>query len=160
MQEWPVLVRGNVRRREEEERVLAKQPTSIVLTLVNVSSPSAKIMYDTEAYKWKFDYSFFIYPSNFWVEIIFDSSNRTKKPEKCRSWWSRNRLEADGSRAVLVIIHRSVNLMLTNGIVVLSLDLMFVYTFTIQRTHTSNWPSMVQVPGLFTNGNRARQCML
>lgn len=46
-----MLVQGNVRRREEEERVLAKQPTSIVLTLVNVSSPSAKIMYDTEAYK-------------------------------------------------------------------------------------------------------------
>lgn len=37
--------------RGEEERVLAKQPTSIVLTLVNVTSPSAKIRYDTEAYK-------------------------------------------------------------------------------------------------------------
>lgn len=51
MKEWPVLVRGNVRGREEEKRVLAKQQTSIVLTLVNVTSPSAKIMYDTEAYK-------------------------------------------------------------------------------------------------------------
>ena len=60
MKEWPVLDRGNVRGREEEERVLAKQQTSIVLTLVNVTSPSAKIMYDTEAYKWKFNYSLFI----------------------------------------------------------------------------------------------------
>ena len=37
----------------------------------------------------------FIYPSSSWLEIIFDSSNRTKKPGKCRSWWSRDRLEAE-----------------------------------------------------------------
>ncbi|XP_020603850.1 uncharacterized protein LOC110042820 isoform X3 [Orbicella faveolata] len=43
MKEHTVLVQGNVHGREEEERVLAKQPTSIVLTVVNVSSPSAKI---------------------------------------------------------------------------------------------------------------------
>ena len=35
-----------MRGREEEERVGAKQSTSVVLTLVNVSSPSAKIGYD------------------------------------------------------------------------------------------------------------------
>ena len=51
MKVCPFLVQSNVLRREEEEHVHAKQPTSIVLTLVNVTSPSAKIMYDTEAYK-------------------------------------------------------------------------------------------------------------
>ena len=35
-----------MRGREEEERVRAKQSTSVVLTLVDVSSPSAKIRYD------------------------------------------------------------------------------------------------------------------
>ena len=56
MKVCPFLVQSNVLRREEEEHVHAKQPNSIVLTLVNVTSPSAKVMYDTEAYKWKFDY--------------------------------------------------------------------------------------------------------
>jgi len=46
MKEHTVLVQGNVHGREEEERVLAKQPTSIVLTVVSVSSPSAKIRYE------------------------------------------------------------------------------------------------------------------
>ena len=35
-----------MRGRQEEERVRAKQSTSVVLTLVNESSPSAKIRYD------------------------------------------------------------------------------------------------------------------
>ena len=43
MKESTAFVQGNVHGREEEERVRVKQPTSIVLTLVNVSSPSAKI---------------------------------------------------------------------------------------------------------------------
>ena len=46
-----VLFQGNVCRREEEQHVHAKQPTSIVLTLVNVTSPSEKIMHDMEAFK-------------------------------------------------------------------------------------------------------------
>ena len=36
--------------REEEECACVKQPTSIVLTLVNLSSPSAKIRYKTTVY--------------------------------------------------------------------------------------------------------------
>ena len=47
MEESTAFAQGNVYGREEEERVRAKQPTSIVLTLVNVSSPSAKIRYET-----------------------------------------------------------------------------------------------------------------
>ena len=43
MKESTAFVQGNVHGREEEERVRVKQPTSIVLTLLNVSSPSAKI---------------------------------------------------------------------------------------------------------------------
>ena len=50
MKESTAFVQGNVHEREEEERVRVKQPTSIVLTLVNVSSPSAKIRYKTTVY--------------------------------------------------------------------------------------------------------------
>ena len=65
MKVCPVL-QGSVCRREEEEFVHVKQPTLIVQTLVQ--EPRAKIMYDTEAYKWKFDHSVsFPYPSSFWL---------------------------------------------------------------------------------------------